>query len=144
MHQSFKGKDALPPPPHSLKAKFQANPLPLIAATQTGIRGVVSAPLSSNTKGALFTSPLLQPAVFCSFLLGGDYSHFPKVTTGIVRVTDEPNGVTDKMRPVTTQMSQVTNRGNSKLPKRGKKQGKTTLPARCFQEAGYAICCTNC
>lgn len=43
MHPS-EGKDAFPPPSQSLKAtKFLANPLPMIAVTQTAIMGVVFA-----------------------------------------------------------------------------------------------------
>lgn len=102
----------------------------MIAVTQTGIMGVVSAPFSSNTKGALSTSPLIQPAAFLLFLLGDGYGHFSRVTTRTDRVTCQFYGVTAENGPVTATIGQVTNDEIFNMPQKGKKLGKTMHFAR--------------
>lgn len=82
----IRGKDAFPPPPQSLRAtKFRANPLPMIAVTQTGIMGVVSAPFSSNTIGALSTPPPHPTdSFFALFIRGQLRSFFPSYSQNLL------------------------------------------------------------
>lgn len=146
MHQSSEGKDAFPSPSQSLKAtKFLANPLPIIAVTQTAIMGVVSAPFSSNTKGALSTSPLIQPTAFLLFLSGAVTVIFPELQPEPTELRVNFMG----LQPKTGQLQRLEDRSRitktSMCPKKAKSGGSNAFRALFsigYQVAGYANCGT--